>query len=486
MPKKQEVEKNKFRAGHKLRVDHPIVQKKINKSLELSIKDGSAYAASAGFGSSYLAPFALALNATASQVGILHAIIWIVPSIIQLKASSLLRKYSRKRIVTKAVTAEILLWIPIILTGLAFYLGFSKASWILIGLSGAIYATTAIMYPIWFSWIGSLAPENARGKYFSKRNRISGFVGVITMITAALVLDFMKKTGELAGRQLEYTLIGFAILFSLAILSRTYSLITLKKQYEPRFKLRKKDYFPLREFLKNCTKNSFGKFTIFRAIVSFSVGIAGPFWTVYMLKDLGMPYIWYIAVMSSTIIFRLIFLPALGKISDKFGNVNLMRISTGAISLVPILWIASIFIPTGLITKLYLIFFVQMISGFGWAGYDLAVNNYVFDAVNSQRRSFGMSYMTLFVGVSTAIGALVGSGLATLNIQFMNTILFIFAISAVLRILSAIFATRLLHEVRHVKKFRYEYLIKEFHPMRGVNREVHNLEHIIKKNVHYA
>ena len=60
--------------GPTVSIDHPIVQNKINKSLKLSVREGSLASVSNGFGLSYLSPFALLLNATASQMGILFEI----------------------------------------------------------------------------------------------------------------------------------------------------------------------------------------------------------------------------------------------------------------------------------------------------------------------------------------------------------------------------------------------------------------------------
>ena len=89
------------------------------------------------------------------------------------------------------------------------------------------------------------------------------------------------------------------------------------------------------------------------------------------------------------------------------------------------------------------------------------------------------------IGVGSFIGAGVGSLLALLNIASVNIILLIFGISATLRFLVAVFGIRLLHEGRHVKKFSYEFLIREFQPMQGIVHEIHNLEHMVKKNEHY-
>ncbi len=67
----------------------------------------------------------------------------------------------------------------------------------------------------------------------------------------------------------------------------------------------------------------------------------------------------------------------------------------------------------------------------------------------------------------------------------MNPILFIFAICTLARLLVAIFGSRLLREVRHVKKFSSEFLVKEFQPVRGIVREIHNFEHLVDKVEHY-
>lgn len=471
--------------GSIVRVDHPIVQKKINESLKYSIHEGSLASISSSFGLSYLSPFALALNATTVQMGILYAIISLLPGIAQLKASTLIKKFSRKKIVLSGVMIKILLWVPIILTGLLFYLGSPHMVWVLIGLIGLFYALAAIVHPVWFSWMGSLVPEKRRGKYFSKRNLAAGFFGIIAMIIGALILDGAKDIGKYYGNILGFTLLGFGILFSLAAIIRLWSWRILKKQYEPQIKIRKKDYFTFKQFLQKCSSTPFGRFTLFRFFFSIAIGISGPFWAVYILRDLGFSYVWYMLTTISVVIFQLIFLPLLGRFSDKFGNIKLISVCLWLTVATPLLWIGSAFITDALTIKLYLLFVPGIIGGFAWAGYNLAVNNYVYDAVSSPKRSFGVAYMNLMVGVGTFIGASLGSLLAWINVSFINPLLFIFAISAIGRLLVAVFGLRFLREVRHVKKFSSEFLIKEFRPVHGAIHEIHNFEHMVKKVQHY-
>jgi MFS family permease len=179
------------------------------------------------------------------------------------------------------------------------------------------------------------------------------------------------------------------------------------------------------------------------------------------------------------------FLPLLGKVSDRFGNIKLISICSWFIVTTPILWLASGLIGSDLWIKLWLLFVPAIVGGFAWGGYNLAVNNYVYDAVKAQKRSFGLSYMNLVVGLAIFAGASFGSLLAWIDVSFMNPLFFIFAISAVGRFFVASFGLRFLHEVRHVKEFSSDYLIKEFQPMQGAVREIHHLEHLVKKVEHY-
>jgi len=77
----------------KFQKEHPRIAKKINKTLKTSITEGSFSSISVGLGASYLAPFALAIQATTAQIGILHAIASLVPSVSQLGSCKLIQKF---------------------------------------------------------------------------------------------------------------------------------------------------------------------------------------------------------------------------------------------------------------------------------------------------------------------------------------------------------------------------------------------------------
>ena len=469
-----------------VRKDHPIVQRKIDQSLDLSVREGAAASISSNFSLSYFAAAALALNATAVQMGILYAIISLLPSVVQLKAAALIGKFPRKRIVLSGVMWKILLVLPLLLVGFLHWGGVPYMVWTFIGLVGLHYACTAIAHPAWFSWMGSLVPEAERGKYFSRRNRVVGFFGVLTMIAGALILDEIKRLGS-GVDILGFTLIGFGALFVLSGVSRIWSWKMLKKMYEPRIKIRKKDKFSLRSLLKHCKETPFGRFSLFAGMFTFAYGVAAPYWTVYMLRDLNMSYLWFMAITVSAVIFQLVFLPLLGKFSDRFGNVKLMKTCSMVAAMMPFIWISSVFIDSSLMAKVYLLTVPSIIGGFGWAGYNLALNNYVYDAISSRKIGFGLSYMNLLTGIGGFLGAGIGVILAWTNVSLLGSpMLFIFLISGILRLSVAVYASKFLHEVRNVKKFSSQFWIREFAPAQGIVREVYHLEHLVKRVEHFV
>ncbi|NPE26928.1 MFS transporter [Methanococcoides sp. SA1] len=468
----------------KVAVSHPIVQKKIDRGLKTSVKEGALASVASNFSLSYFSPFALALNATAVQMGILHAVISLLPAIVQLKAAALIQKFSRKRLTLTGVMGKILVVAPLLLIAYLHWLGVPHMVWLAIFFIGLHYSFTALAHPAWFSWMGSLVPEEKRGKYFARRNRVIGGVGVVAMIIGALILDGIKKSG-LNVDVLGLTLIGFGIVFVLSGTSRLWSWFLLKKIYEPKLKVRKKDYFSLMDFLCSCKNNPFGRFSLFAGLFALAVGISTPYWAVYMLRDLNFSYMWYMAIVVAGVIFQVVFFPLLGKFSDRFGNIRLVRTCSILIGLIPFLWMTSAFIADDLWLKLYLLIVPSLVSGFSWAGYNLALNNYIYDSVDGGRRGFGLSYLNLLVGIGGFVGAGIGAGLAWLNIGFMNSMLFIFGVSGIFRVSVALYGSKFLHEVRNVKEYSSQFWIREFAPAQGVVREVHNLGHLVDKVEHY-
>jgi MFS family permease len=416
-------------------------EKKLTESRNLSIKEGIFAHIKTSLGYSYISPFAIAINASNSLIAYLHSIPGLLGPFVQLLSSRLVEKHSRKSILLKTILFEILAWIPIIAIAILYYLNIlvNFLPLALLLFFSLYIIANSMGHVAWFSWLGDIISEKNRGKWFGKRSFIFSTVTLIASISAAVLLDWFKAN--------NLTMFGFITLFSLAMLSRIISWAYLKKQYEPKLKLKKGYYFSFWDFIKESPKRNFGRFAIFRLLMSLSVTIAGPFFTVYMLRTLNYSYLTYIIIISSQTIFSLLSVRAWGKFADRYGNYEILKLTSILIALYPFLWLFSD-------SPIYLIFVPQLIAGIAWSGFLLASGNFIYDSVSPQKRNIAYSYYEMFRGAGVFLGASIGALLVKqINITFMNEFLLIFLISGVARTLVSLIMIPLIKEVRDTEKF---------------------------------
>ena len=436
-----------------------------------SIKEGIFASAKQSFGDRFIPPFAIAINLSSSSVALLSSISGLLGPLSQTFGSKLIEKYPRKKILLKSVFFESLTLLPLIILSILFYKRIltGMISFLLLFSFSLYIAIANIGYPAWFSWMGDVVNEKYRGRWFSKRNLITGFVAIILAVSASFFLDYTKKKNLI--------MLGFAVLFSLASVSRLICWKTLKKQYEPKIKLKKSDYFSFWDFIIKAPKNNFGKFAIFRALLSFSGSISSPLVVVYLLRNLKFNYATYMIIILSGTVFSLAVLELWGKFADKYGNYKVLDITNILIPIIPILWILS---PS----PVYLILVPSLISGISWAGFNLSASNFVYDSVSPQKRGMAISYYNMLNGIGIFLGAGLGALLIKfLTISFIEPILMIFFIGSIARMMVVSFWLPKLKEIRKTKKFSglkafKEIILKKANPT--FHEEAHEIIHIKK------
>ena len=445
-------------------------EKKKEESRNISIYEGSATSVMSGAGDSYVVPYALVLNANNAEIGFLTSFVNLFSSFSQLYSSKLVYTHSRKKVVLFAVFMQALLWLSLIAVGFLYWQGILKNEVVLLVI--IFYSIIAIFggiaNPSWFSWMGDIVPVKIRGEYFSKRNIICGLIALIVTVTASFLLDYMKNIG--------FLIFGFWILFGLASLGRFISLLFFTKMYEPKTKVDKKNYFTFSQFIKKAPSTNFGRFSIYVGLINLATYFASPFFLVYMLKDLNYNYVWFTLVNFSSAIFTAISLPLWGKIGDYYGNKKLLTIGAIIIPFAPLPW---------LIFKnpIALIFTAQIIAGFGWAAFNLAASNFIYDAVTPQRRAICVAYYTVINGVCIFIGAFLGGLFAEyIVLSWINVLLIIFLISAVLRVIFSLIMIPKIKEVRNIpenkERLNFNQYINLITP-----RPFHDLFHGVKDSI---
>ncbi|MFH1248678.1 MAG: MFS transporter [archaeon] len=413
------------------------------KSLDYSIRDGAAYAVMDSAGNGYISPCAIALGANNYFIGFISSVPGLVSSILQIKTPRLMEKSSRKSIVTSAALVQAFMWLPLALIALVnirfqYVLPSLLLSYVL------LISLNALIAPSWASWMKDLVPEKESGKFFGRRNRINGILGLVAMLIAGLLLDSFKTSRQL--------FLGFATLFLVAFIARLISRHYLLKKYEPRLSLGKKYYFSFLQFFKKMPYNNFGRFALFIGLFQLVVNIASPFFTAYMLKDLNFTYAMFTIITTLQVLATLVSMPMWGKFADKYGNVKVMKITSLLIPILPFLWLFS--------PNFYYLAFVQLLAGFFWAGFNLAASNFIYDAVTRERMGLCVAYSNVINTSGVFIGANLGGFLSTNIIWGFNPFFALFMISAIGRFLVPLIMLPRITEVRDVKHFNARQGIK--------------------------
>ncbi len=402
----------------------------VKKSLNLSIKDGVAFAATTGFGDNYINPFAVALGASNFQIGLLSSIPQFLPALIQLKVADVTERLgSRKKIIVRAVFFQAFMLLPI-----AFIPCLPEFVQVgaLIGFCTLYMLFASLAGPAWGSLMADLVPVRRRGAFFSKRSRLIGLVTLATTFLAGYILHLSKTQ----------SLIGFTVIFFLAMISRYISCFFLSRMYEPLLEIKREHYFSFGAFLRRLNVGNFGRYVVFQSAFNFSVFLAAPFFPVFMLRDLGFSYLTYTIVVTTVPLATILSISYWGRRSDVLGNRRVMRICSIVVSVLPVLWLVS--------HQVYFLVVIQVLAGFFWGGFNLCSSNFIYESAIPEKRTRCISYFNTINGLAICLGNLLGGFLATHIPPVLGyRLLTLFAISSCLRI---ILSTTLLSRVKEIRK----------------------------------
>ncbi len=410
---------------------------RVRKSLKFSILDGAFAASMIGFGESFFAAFAVFLRANNIQLGLLSALPQALGSFSQLLSNVLIKAFrSRKRLVCIAASLQGAMFIPI---ALVFYMG-EWSVFYLILFACLYWVFGMVLGPAWNSWMGDLTEAGERGSYFGVRSKITGSASFFTFLLAGYILQQFSD-----GTKAQY--LGFAMIFSLALLSRIVSIVFLAKKYEPAYEIAQEAEFSLFEFIRQARFRNYGLFVLYLSLMNFSVYLSVPFFTPYMLKDLEMSYLTFTLLHAASIIVKLFSVPVWGRMSDRFGSRRVLSLAGFLMPAVPALWLFS--------KDVYYIAAVQVYSGFVWAGFDIASFNFIFDTTSPRKRATCVAYYNVINGLAILCGAITGGLIIRYNDFFWSKYLLVFLISAVMRYLASFIFLPKLKEVRQVEAIPY-------------------------------
>ena len=418
-------------------------KQEVNRSLRYSVRDGVAYSVMAGAGGTYFSAFALFLKATTAQVGMLSSLPPLIGSFSQLLSAWLGQIIGqRRRIILIGVYLQALSWIPLMLLPVVFP---DYGVMLLIVAVTLYYSLGNLVNPQWSSLMGDLVHEQQRGRYFARRNRLMSVTNFTALVGAGVVLHFFEQGNA--------TFAGYMLIFTVAISARLVSAHFLSRMIDPPGHVATLEIPVDKSWWRRIHGSNFLRFSAFFAIMNFAVGIASPYFAVYMLRDLQLSYLDFTAITATSVLAQFATLAGWGRISDAFGNRLILVVTGCVVPLLPAAWIVS--------ENFWYLIAVQIFAGFFWAGFSLSAGNFLYDLVPAAKR---VTYMAIH-NVLAAIGVFLGASLGALLAVIMEPVVtgggmfgwehalyYVFLISTVSRFLVvALFLPRI-KEVRTTRR----------------------------------
>ena len=424
-----------------------------SKDAKSIVQEGSLDAVKLGVAETYISACGVFLGGTALQIGALATVPPLLGACSQLFGMRFAeRDGSRKQVIIRLIQLQslfcflcsaVLMWSDI-------PLGAINALIILIAL---YHVTIGIIAPLWSSFVGDVVPPEIRGRFFGVRNTwmsVVTFLGVVAGGEIIHLFDGWSKTG-----------VGYALIFVIAGVARFFSSVAFRGVIDNRTVTSHELKFSFWHFIRRPHRSNFVKFVFFVGAMNFANAISGPFFAMYMLNDLRFSYSEYMAVVASVVLTQCIVVRSWGMLGDQFGNRKILGVCGLAVCINPLLWLLS--------SNLWYVVCIQIYSGLFWAGFNLSVANFVFDAVTPPKRARCFAYQALINGVLICSGSLLGA----LLIKYSDTtsasalaflvspsqFLWLFVLSAILRFLAMGLIFPLFSEVRGVPRIAPHVLI---------------------------
>jgi MFS family permease len=435
----------------------------VERSLRLSVRDGTAYSVMAGMSESYFSAYALFLKATTTQIAFLAAVPPMLASLAQLFSAWLARRLPRRKpIILTGVAWQLTMLLPMIWLPYFFP---TQAVPIFIVCAVLYFSAFNLASPVWSSLMGDLVPERWRGRYFARRTRLMSLTAFSALWVAGSILHFAKLA--------NHTRLGFLTIFTLALFARLYSFSQIARMSEPPAISALPEPVVQRDVWKRIRHSQFARFSVFYSLLNVAVTIVAPFITVYLLRDLKFSYLQFTASAAMYVMAQFLTLNMWGRISDTLGNRLIMVVTGSAIAIIPLLWLMS--------TGFWYIVTLQIFGGLTWAGFSLSANNFVYDTVLPTKRATYMAFNNVLSNAGIFVGSLLGGYLGPhmsahtrlfdYTIDWPSNLCWLFVFSAIARCTVALLFIPHLKEVRDVPQRSAGWLIfrvTQFHALAGL------------------
>jgi MFS family permease len=369
----------------------------IRQAMHFSTLDGSFAVPYANLTSGViLTGFLIALGATEFEIGIVAALP-LLGGLLQPLGVEIVRRRGgwRRPVVIAAILSDASLWMATIAAVLWLEMQFVML--VIIGIIALQQTANAFVGASWTSWMSDLIPPQIRGRFFGRRNFICNASGAVAAIGGG---QFVERVGN--GE-----LWSFLLLIGLGMVLRYVSAYFLSRQPEPVPAISTPGHF-LNQISQPLADRNFRFFLTFTVVWGFAVNLSAPFFTVYMMRTLGIDFGLIALFGGMATAVNLLGQRYWGPICDRYGNHQVMKLTGILIVFQPFWWLFTAEQGFGF----YLMGFLNVFGAFTWAGFFMANTNLMMRIAPDTGKTSYFAVQAALGGASGALGPIVGGGVA--------------------------------------------------------------------------
>lgn len=401
----------------------------------------------------FMTAYALLLGAGNLTIGLLGAATYVAIMLSEIPGAKLVEYMSRRRLCS-------------------IFPAIAKLGWIIVILAPTIHPANPFLLiipaylltrflefladPSYNSLLADLIDEKIRGEFIGQRNKIMNLVGIAISVTLGIFLNY------------QGTINGFSTVFAIGAVFGLMASTRISRILEPPYN--DNHHHKLSEFFM--LDSGFKKFILLTALFNFSVMLASPFFSVFLLKDLQVSYSMLALIDAIALITKILMFKPVGKLSDKVGDKPLAIIFLTATALVPLTYL--------FVTKetFWLVIPANIISGIAWAGTDVLMINLLLGLTTPSARAMQVASYQMINSLAMIIAPILGGIIAD-----KITIIGLFMIATLLRAVSGLLFTTIKEPRAEKEKGVIQVMYTLIHPMQEMRKRVIHSKQSIAKTI---
>jgi MFS family permease len=385
-----------------LRPKETLTEEEVNRGLRLVIGDGlAAEAMTTLTGGAFLIAMALLLGANNFQIGLLAGLPTFT-NLFQLLSIWLVRRFNNRRAI--AVLCGMMARLPLLAIGcIALFAPHSSSIQLIIFFLFFYQFFGSIAGPSWNSWIKDLVPEKTMGAYFSRRGSYTQTLNVILSFSVALLVDYIKK------RYPQYELATYATMFIAGGCIGIFGSFILSLAAEPQSYLERENIFRL--LLRPLRNRNFRSLLIFNSAWVFALNIATPFFTVFMMKGMGLSLSYIIGLTIVSQLCSIFTIRVWGLFADRYSNKTIIAIA-GPLYIACIIAWCFVGIYTRMYANIILLVLIHIATGASTSGINLSLTNIGLKLAPKDDAVVYLSAKNIITAFFSSIAPLIGGYLA--------------------------------------------------------------------------